>query len=304
MKQKISTLIIAVCIAFGYVASAQIQPSASPELFKTLAQKDSLFFDAIFNTCSIDKAEAMLGKNYVFYHDQGLIGATTTQTREDFVDRLKERCDKPNDANNAVMKRKVVKGSMQVFAVSADEATQSGVQQFYRVGDDEDHLIEESKFTREWRKRDGEWKMERELDYLVNTKFNNAPLKGNTLYAEIAHMDSVLFGAYNAHNMAIVKETFDKSLEFYHDKGGLSNYDQTIASLTNALTTVKDIRRDLVPGSMEVYPINNYGAIEVGLHTFCHQENGQPNCGTFKFVHVWQKKDGVWKLTRVVSYDH
>lgn len=291
-------------MAFGYAASAQLQPLASPQLFKTLAQKDSLFFDAVFTTCDITKAEAMLGKSYVFYHDKGLNIPTIPQNREDFVKRLNERCNRPGDANNPVMKRELVKGSLQVFMISADEAIQSGVQRFYIVGVDEDQLVEESKFTREWRKTDGEWKIEHEMGYLVNTKFNNVPSKGNTLYNEIAHMDSVLFGAYNAHNMAVVKEIFDKSLEFYHDKGGVSNYDQTIASLNNALTTVKDIRRDLVPGSLEVYPINNYGAIEVGLHTFCHQENGQPNCGTFKFVNVWQKKDGVWKLTRVVSYDH
>jgi hypothetical protein len=26
--------------------------------------------------------------------------------------------------------------------------------------------------------------------------------------------------------------------------------------------------------------------------------------GEAKFLHIWQLKDGSWKLTRVVSYDH
>jgi hypothetical protein len=33
---------------------------------------------------------------------------------------------------------------------------------------------------------------------------------------------------------------------------------------------------------------------------------GAPECpvGEAKFLHIWQLKDGTWKLTRVVSYDH
>lgn len=64
------------------------------------------------------------------------------------------------------------------------------------------------------------------------------------------------------------------------------------------------IRRDLVPGSLEVYPIRDYGAIEIGAHRFCHVENGKDDCGTFKFVQIWQKQQRGWKVTRVVSYGH
>ena len=48
--------------------------------------------------------------------------------------------------------------------------------------------------------------------------------------------------------------------------------------------------RQLVPGSLEVYPIKDYGAIETGRHTFTHTENGKPQVGTFKFMQIWQKK--------------
>jgi len=59
-----------------------------------------------------------------------------------------------------------------------------------------------------------------------------------------------------------------------------------------------------VPGSLEVYPIKNYGAIEVGSHRFCHDENGRTECGTFKFLHVWRKTGTTWRLSRIVSYAH
>ncbi len=64
------------------------------------------------------------------------------------------------------------------------------------------------------------------------------------------------------------------------------------------------LRRRLIPGSLEVYPVPNYGAIEVGTHEFCHEENGKTDCGVLRFLHVWQKRDGQWRVTRVVSYDH
>jgi hypothetical protein len=64
------------------------------------------------------------------------------------------------------------------------------------------------------------------------------------------------------------------------------------------------LRRDLVDGTLEVYPIANYGAIETGAHTFCHVEGGRNDCGTFRFLHVWRKKNGRWQITRAVSYGH
>jgi hypothetical protein len=126
------------------------------------------------------------------------------------------------------------------------------------------------------------------------------------LYAEIAHMDSVMFDAFNAHDVEKLKTTFSDDLEFYHDKGGLTDYKQTMENFNKLFENNKatGLRRDLVKGSLEVYPVKDYGAVETCLHQFCHVENGKDDCGTFKNVMVWQKKDGQWKVTRVISYDH
>ena len=64
------------------------------------------------------------------------------------------------------------------------------------------------------------------------------------------------------------------------------------------------MHRELVSGTLEVYPIKGYGAIETGTHRFCHTEEGEEICGTFKFLHIWQKEGTAWKVTRVVSYGH
>lgn len=138
---------------------------------------------------------------------------------------------------------------------------------------------------------------------ISNSHKINAPAS-QELYAEIAHMDSVLFNAFNNRDTATFKNLFTADLEFYHDNGGLTNYEHTIQSLRSTTISKSDLRRDLISGSLEVYPVKDYGAIQIGSHSFCHTENGKPDCGTFKFVHIWKKKEGEWKISRVVSYDH
>jgi hypothetical protein len=126
------------------------------------------------------------------------------------------------------------------------------------------------------------------------------------LYNEIAFMDSVMFNAFNEHNLDKLKTTFSEDLEFYHDKGGLAGYAQSMENFNTLFERNKNtgLRRDMVAGSLEVYPIKDYGAVEVCAHRFCHKENGKDDCGVFKNIMVWQKKDGKWKVTRVISYDH
>lgn len=134
-------------------------------------------------------------------------------------------------------------------------------------------------------------------------------LKGYTpvsmeLYQAIAHMDSVLFDAFNGRDLEKLKTIFSTDVEFYHDKGGLTHYDQVMESSKNLFEQNNGLTRTLIPGSLEVYPVKDYGAIQIGMHRFCHQENGKDDCGTFKFVHVWRQHAGVWNLARVISYDH
>jgi hypothetical protein len=124
------------------------------------------------------------------------------------------------------------------------------------------------------------------------------------LYKEIAHMDSVLFNAFNTRNIDLFKTLFTEDLEFYHDKGGLTNYEHTINFMKQTAKNNDQLKRELVKESLEVYPIPGYGAMQIGAHKFCHVENDKLGCGTFKFVHIWQKKDGQWKISRIVSYGH
>lgn len=108
----------------------------------------------------------------------------------------------------------------------------------------------------------------------------------------VARLDQSMFEAYNAHDVDGLMAWFTKDLEFHHDTGGLLDYEQVKAEFTNVFANNKDIRRDLVDGTLEVYPVMDYGAIEIGAHRFCHTGNGKPDCGTFQFTQIWRFKDG------------
>jgi hypothetical protein len=114
-------------------------------------------------------------------------------------------------------------------------------------------------------------------------------------------MDSVLFGAYNICDLPSMADCFSKDIEFYHDKGGLMTNKDSIMAATKKNICGK-VKRVLVEGSIEVYPIKDYGAVEMGQHYFINNQeppNNHPSIG--KFVHTWRNENGEWRLTRVIS---
>jgi len=140
-----------------------------------------------------------------------------------------------------------------------------------------------------------------------DTSTTNILLKDHphdALYDTIAHMDSLLFDAFNHQNIEKLKTYFTKDLEFYHDKGGLTNYDENMKTFKENFDKNIGLKRILVEGSLQVYPCPGYGAMEIGAHTFTHKENGKDVKGTFQFAMVWKRENGEWKISRVLSYGH
>lgn len=125
------------------------------------------------------------------------------------------------------------------------------------------------------------------------------------LFDTIVQMDHIVFDAANKGNLEKLKTLFTEDLEFFHDTGGLDNYTRTIENFQRIFTNYGYTRRVLVEGSIEVYPIKDYGAVQTGIHKFCRLENGELiNCGTYKFTHIWKITPTGWKISRVISYGH
>ena len=124
------------------------------------------------------------------------------------------------------------------------------------------------------------------------------------LYNKIANLDSSLFAAYNSKNLDLMKTYFTKDLEWYQDNGGLIDFEKVFSNFQSIFNRDYDLKRNLIKESLEVHPIEGYGAIEIGKHQFKHIENGKLEIGTFKFLMIWKNDNGNWKISRVISYDH
>jgi len=119
----------------------------------------------------------------------------------------------------------------------------------------------------------------------------------------IRALDAELFDAYNKCDLEKFGSLIDENVEFFHDKAG-NTFGR--AALVQA---IKDnicgkVTRELVPATLQVYPMKGYGALEIGVHRFHHTGQSNDQLGEASFIELWQYKDGAWKITRVISYDH
>jgi hypothetical protein len=125
--------------------------------------------------------------------------------------------------------------------------------------------------------------------------------RSGRLYEELARMDTELFeAAFSSCDQAKFRALFTEDAEFYHDKAG-ARYGEKVRQL-NGCPRDNGVKRTLVPGSLEVFPIKDFGAVQMGRHTFTRQ--GEQGAEIAKFVHLWNYSDGKWRLSRVLSFDH
>ena len=119
-----------------------------------------------------------------------------------------------------------------------------------------------------------------------------------------AALDAALFDSYNKCDLTKFESFFVDDVEFYHDQGGV-----TLGKAALTESVKKNIcgktTRELVPGTLKVFYMKGYGMLETGVHRFHHPgHEDTEGVGEGQFIHLWQYKDGAWKVTRVISYDH
>lgn len=121
------------------------------------------------------------------------------------------------------------------------------------------------------------------------------------LYDSIVYLDSVFFTAYNNCDLGKMASLISEDLEFYHDRGGLmTSKDSVMEAIKNNICG--KVTRELVKGSIEVYSIAGYGAVEMGQHFFHNNQEPEPaEHAIGKFVQLWKHENGQWKLTRIIS---
>jgi len=121
------------------------------------------------------------------------------------------------------------------------------------------------------------------------------------VYDELARMDRQLFdAAFVDCDQAKFSSIFTDDAEFYHDRTG-ADYGESVRQLRSCPRD-NGVKRSLVRGSLEVYPIRDFGAIQMGRHTFTRE--GEQGAEIARFIHLWSYSDGRWRLSRVMSFDH
>ncbi|SDF34076.1 nuclear transport factor 2 family protein [Cellulophaga baltica] len=120
------------------------------------------------------------------------------------------------------------------------------------------------------------------------------------LHKTIAALDANFFDAYNHCDLEKQASIYSDNIEFYHDKGGLMTSKEEIIDGTEKNICDK-VTRTLVKGSIEVYPIKDYGAVEIGYHTFFNKQEPNAVAVSSKFIIMWQHTNNVWKITKVIS---
>lgn len=133
-----------------------------------------------------------------------------------------------------------------------------------------------------------------------------AHASADPLFDTISALDSAVFDAFNRCSVPAELQKhasyFAADVEFYHDTGGVTWTRQEMIDKTRR-NVCGHFRRELVPGSLRVFPVKDFGAIEQGVHRFCQFDTGKCD-GIADFTIVWRHQGDAWQITRVLSYGH
>ncbi|MCI2229543.1 nuclear transport factor 2 family protein [Polaribacter sp. MSW13] len=135
--------------------------------------------------------------------------------------------------------------------------------------------------------------------------------KNSDLHKTLKSKDSIIFErTFNKCEIEKLEPIIAEDFEFYHDIAGIQNRKEFINAVKNNICSKPgNNKRNLVKGSLEVFEMKNnnkiYGAIQKGKHTFQQKIDGKmKTLGIADFTHLWILENNIWKLKRVLSYNH
>jgi Domain of unknown function (DUF4440) len=140
------------------------------------------------------------------------------------------------------------------------------------------------------------------------------PITTPEIRQAIMEADREMFDAVFTHcDAARVGSMVTDDVRFIHDKAGqfASSKSELVSMLSEecarqANGTNFRSRRELIPDSLHIYAINQYGAVELGQHRFFALIPGKPEqlTETGEFVILWKQVGDRWLMAETISYDH
>ena len=131
--------------------------------------------------------------------------------------------------------------------------------------------------------------------------------------ADVRQFDKAFWDAYNQCDVKKLVQMNTADLEFYHDMGGpMLGQAKFAAAMQNNIcgNPANRVRREAVADTVRVFPMRDkgqlYGAVVSGEHQFYNQAKGGPEVlgARARFTHMLVLKEGAWKVSRVLSFDH
>ena len=150
--------------------------------------------------------------------------------------------------------------------------------------------------------------------FIIMTALTGAIPEGAALQESIAARDAEFFElVFTGCDPKRLATMLTDDFEMYHDRGGLvaTSAPPFIEQYSKDCTKRSQpgewrSRRELVPGTMKVWPVPGFGAIEDGEHVFYERKGDGPEkkVGRGRFTQAWKWTPEGWRLARVFSYDH
>jgi hypothetical protein len=116
----------------------------------------------------------------------------------------------------------------------------------------------------------------------------------DALFETVSALDTAAFESFNQcsapEQLQRHASFFAPDVEFYHDTGGVTWTREQMLANTEKFVCGK-FRRELVPGSLRVFPIKDFGPIAQGEHRFCQFKTGDCE-GLADFLIVWRHQGG------------
>lgn len=139
--------------------------------------------------------------------------------------------------------------------------------------------------------------------------------KNSEIFKTLKAKDSILFKiGFNKCEVEKSAELMADDLEFYHDKGGVTNSKAEFIEIMKTgicrVDNPKKVYRFIIEGSLEVFPMYNngelYGALQSGKHFFSPKASltYEESDNYAFFSHLWIIENNQWRLKRVISYNH
>ena len=156
-------ILLSFIFTITFIVKPQAQVAKNSDLYKIILSKDSLLFNAGFNTCDISQFENLLSEKFEFFHDKDGIS-----DKKKFLNDLQNGlCGNPS---NYQARRELLPKSTEIYALynkgNLYGAIQEGVHQFFEKQlNKPEQFGSSAKFTHVWLIENGEWKLTKSLSY-------------------------------------------------------------------------------------------------------------------------------------------